>query len=310
MTGALITADNQVQVGPTLLLGPGTPYIVTSAGIEGWEDLPSFDTADTPMPASDGVFAGARFSSARIVTVPVSIHPDNDPLGRTGLQLLRALQLATRLHRDEQELTIRMLGETLTCGARINTRVSEALSTTWMCAGELELPLQFIASDPRRYSPTEVTALAVVPARSQGLMYTAVSSIDRLDWVTAGSVDVLDWGTEGTSGDLEAVNAGTESTPPVITIAGPCTKPSLTNAATGLVLEFDITLAASERLIVDTRQGSVLLDGTANRDYTVTPRSTLPEWFALVPGSNLLSFRPESGSDPAAVSVTWRSAYL
>lgn len=310
MAGELITTDDQVQFG-SLLMGGGTgPYVITREGIEGWEDMPGLDSTDQARPSQDGSWAGDRYLGTRVVTIPVSIYPDWDASGRTGLVLLRELQRQIRPHAAEQPLVIRMLGETLLCWARINSRVSERLSTTWMAAGELDLTLQWVATDPLRYSLTESVASTPLPARSQGLLWTAVSSIDRLDWVTATSRSVLDWGTEGTHGDLVVVNAGTEDTRPTLTITGPCTTPSVTRADTGDVLEYDIALAAGDTLTIDIRCGTVLLNGTSSRDHLATGRSVLLEEFVCPPGSTVLSYRAVDGAAGSTLTAVWRSAYL
>ncbi|MEU8136575.1 hypothetical protein [Streptodolium elevatio] len=312
MAGELITEDNQVQFG-NLLMGPGTGYVIRRDGIEGWEDLPGFDATDVLRPGSDGAWQGDRYVGTRVVTVHVSIHPDNDPAGRSGEQLLRALQLATRVHLPEQELTVRMRGQSLVCWARINQRITEALSTTWMVLGEVGLPLQFLATDPRRYSVLEESRMSGPPIRSAGLQYAAVGGIDRIDYVAVGGVDRFDWGVDGSGGDIVATNSGTESTAPVVTFYGPCATPSVLlrhDEIDDMVLEYDLALVTGETLTVDARLGSVMLNGSSDRAYRVTAKSALLEEFLLPPGDSLLSFLPQSGEDPAAMSVAWRSAYL
>jgi len=316
VAGELINQNNQVQFGPALLMGPGTGYVVTRAGIEGWEDLPGFDSTDVPRPASHGSWPGSRYLNPRIVTVDVSIHPDNDPAGRSGLALKRALDLATRPDAAEAELAVRVLGETLMCRARINSRVPQALSTQWMAMGELGVPLQFIATDPRRYSLDEHSLMAGPPTRSEGLQYTLLSGADRIDYAPSGGVDRFDWGVDGNVGDITVTNAGTEDSPPVITFFGPCTTPSVllqSDAADDLVLEYDITLAVGDTLTLDARAGTVLLNAgssDADRAYLVTPRSGLLEELLLPPGDSQLSFRQQSTDTSSSMTVTWRDAYM
>jgi hypothetical protein len=309
VAGELITADNEIQFGD-IVFGRDRPYVVTAGGLEGWEDMPGLDSTDQARPSQDGYWPGDRYLGPRLVTVPVAVHPPHDPDGRSGLALLRALQAAVRPHAAEQPLVVRMHGESLMCWARINSRVTSALSTSWMALGETPLVLQWIATDPLRYAVTESTASAPLPTRPEGLLYTAVSSVDRIDWVTAGSVSVLDWGTEGTSGDLVVVNDGTEDTRPVLSFTGPCTTPSVVRADTGGRLEYDIVLADGDVLTVDCRAGTVLLNGTADRDHLVTGRSVLMEDFACPPGSTVLSYRALDGAAPSTLTAVWRSAYL
>ncbi|MFI9051114.1 hypothetical protein [Streptomyces sp. NPDC053427] len=80
-------------------------------------------------------------------------------------------------------------------------------------------------------------------------------------------------------------------------------RPAITNQATGAVLEYDITLAATDRLVIDTR------DGTAARLYTATPRVDPEQSFTLPPGQSLLTFRAAEFNPPGALTVLWCSAW-
>ncbi|WP_079051689.1 phage distal tail protein [Streptomyces sp. FR-008] len=121
----------------------------------------------------------------------------------------------------------------------------------------------------------------------------------------------LDFGEPGSTGRLSVVNVGTAETHPVVEFRGPVTAPSLTNVATGDVLEYDLPLAAGDVLVVDTLAGTVRLNGTASRLYTATNRSTPERTFTFAPGTTPLMFRAAPGSnDPAAsVAVRYRAAY-
>lgn len=314
MAGELITADGQVQFGSTLLMGPGTGYAVTDAGVTGWEDSPGFDNTDVLRPASDGAYPGRRYVSSRLVGIPVDINPAEDPSGRSGVALLRALQTATPIHGDEEPLAIRVGGETLMCWARIDTRIAP-LGEDWAVLGALGMPLQFLATDPRRYSTTEHAVMVGAPVRSEGLQYAASGGIDRIDYANFGGADVLDWGVDGSFGDGVVLNAGTASTAPRIVFTGPCTTPSIVLQPSGLVLEYDLALVSGETLTVDVRAGTVLLAqagalSAADRRFTVTARSAMVEEFTLPPGTSEVSFRAEVSDPTASMTVYWRDAYL
>lgn len=92
---------------------------------------------------------------------------------------------------------------------------------------------------------------------------------------------------------------------------GPVTRPSLTCLESGDAIEYDITLAAGDELVIDTAEGTVTLNGTASRLYTVTARSIPEQTFTVPPGVTSYAFRAAPGSsDPAAaVEMRWRSAY-
>ncbi|MGW7431869.1 phage distal tail protein [Streptomyces sp. NPDC054861] len=126
-----------------------------------------------------------------------------------------------------------------------------------------------------------------------------------------GLRDPYDFGPPGSTGTLTARNDGNAPAHPVVEFRGPVPMPSLTNLATGDVLEYDLDLAAGDVLVVDTAEGTVTLNGTASRLYTATAQSAPEQSFALWPGTTDLAFRAAPGSsDPAAsVAVRWRSAH-
>ncbi|MBI0295706.1 phage tail family protein [Streptomyces sp. PRKS01-29] len=121
----------------------------------------------------------------------------------------------------------------------------------------------------------------------------------------------LNFGTPGSTGRLSVVNPGSADTHPVVEFRGPVTMPSLTNTATGDVLEYDLPLAAGDVLVVDTLAGTVTLNGTASRLYSASTRSVPEQTFTFPPGTTPLMFRAAPGSnDPAAsVVVRYRAAY-
>lgn len=121
----------------------------------------------------------------------------------------------------------------------------------------------------------------------------------------------LDFGAPGSTGQLVAVNSGDAPTHPLIEFRGPVSLPSLTNVSTGDAVEYDIDLAGDDVLLVDTGSGTVVLNGTASRLYTVTSRSVPEQLFTFSPGTTQLAFRAAPGSSDSRASavVRYRSAY-
>ena len=112
---------------------------------------------------------------------------------------------------------------------------------------------------------------------------------------------------------VNAFTDGNVGCPPVIDIYGPCSNPFLLSFrdldASGLPkrLQFDIALSATQFLTVNTRERTVLLNGTTNRYNTLSPIST---WFTLLEGNNPLRFQAESSSGNARAVVRYRCQYL
>ena len=297
--GDLVTRPGHVQYGD-LLLGPGTPYRWQS--ITGWEDLPGLDSGTVSRSDAHGAFPGLLLAQSRTIGLDGLIV--RAPRAQVGA-VVAALNAGTAPVVDELPF-VAWLDDRgpLLAYARATRRAIPAgkgYRLGVITGGALE----FEATDPRRYELTERTATATVPTAEQGLDWHAddQGAEQGLAWP-------LEFGAVGSTGALSVTNHGEAATHPVIVFRGPVVRPSLTNLATGDVLEYDLPLAAGDVLTVDTRAGTVTLNGTASRIYTATSRSVPEQTFTLAPGTTNLAFRAAPESDPSAsVVVRYRSAY-
>ncbi|PBC80194.1 hypothetical protein BX265_5034, partial [Streptomyces sp. TLI_235] len=82
-----------------------------------------------------------------------------------------------------------------------------------------------------------------------------------LAWGNPESAVGLAWGTPGSTGDVIATNSGDADAHPLIEIRGPATTPLITLQGTGVLLEYDLTLTATDTLTIDAWAGTVLLGG-------------------------------------------------
>ena len=285
-----LTADGQIGYNG-LVFGSGTSYIIAETGITGWEDLPGFDTADSPRSGDHGSWPGPRYAQPRVIGATVWLAPAT----RDDTSAITALRGATGIDLNEQWLTVQLHGETLISPVRINQRVIPT-DRQFALYGVAKASLQFIATDPRRYTPQLQTTATSGPQPETGLVWP-------LTWP-------LTWGTPGSSGNLQVTNIGNAATHPVITFTGPCQNPQLANTGTGQTIGYSLTLAATDVLTVDTGSGEVLLNGAADRRYTALPNAALEEAFVLPPGSTTFAFRPTTGTSAASVQIAWRSAYM
>ncbi|MFF3498589.1 phage distal tail protein [Streptomyces sp. NPDC003247] len=289
--GSLITRDGQMQWAG-LLLGPGTPYEIDRGGLTGWEDLPEYDSSDADHPTAHGAWPGARYAKPRKVgatvwTVPAGSGSDS------SLTATRALRQALLLGDAERWLAVRLHGETLAVRARVSQRVLAA-DRTYTTQGVSRASVQWYATDPRRYSVTEQTAVTGAPQPESGLTWP-------LTWP-------LYWGQAASTGDVNAENSGSAPTHPVITFTGPCGNPTVTDRSSSRRLRYQITLAAGDELTVDTAAGTVTLNGTASRRNTAAADSSPEELFAFEPGRAQLAFRPDTYDTGARMTVRWRAA--
>ncbi|WP_037680462.1 phage distal tail protein [Streptomyces griseus] len=289
--GSLITRDGQMQWAG-LLLGPGTPYEIDRGGLSGWEDLPEYDASDADHPTAHGAWPGARYARPRKIGGTVWTVPSEDST-ESSLSAMRALRQALLLGDAERWLAVRLHGETLAVRARVSQRVLAA-DRTYTTQGVARASVQWYATDPRRYSVTEQSAVTGAPQPESGLTWP-------LTWP-------LYWGQSASTGDVLAANSGSAPTHPMITFTGPCSNPTVTDRTSGRRLRYEITLAEGDELVIDTAAGTVTLNGTASRRDTAAPDSSPEELFAFEPGRAQLAFRPDTDGAGARMTVRWRDA--
>lgn len=308
MAGELVTGPGLIQWG-TLLLGRRqatgtiTPYRWRT--ITGWEETPALDGGTVNRPQQDGAWPGRLLAQPRTVTVEgVMVRAAAGQIGA----VVRALNAACTIGQDEQPLVIQTDDRgPLLINARLLRRhlpVDPSWQLGWAAGGAL----QWQASDPRRYQLTQQASATALPAPESGLSWGSPTETG-LAWGSPTETGLV-WGTPGSTGDLLITNAGDAPVHPVIEFRGPVDSPAITMSGSGLVLEYQITLAATDVLTVDTWAGTVTLAGQS-RIGTASLRSAPEGSFTLPPGSTTLSFRAAPGSvNPAAsATVRWRSAY-
>lgn len=266
-----------------LTIGAGTD--VQLVGIDGLRALPGIRSSDVARPRADGSFGGLNFMGERIVT----------------LQLLVMVTVANPWETVLEQLSAAFL------------HISDP--------GKL-LPLQFqlpgqpalqIIGRPTRYHvPVDVpyafhkAAVAIEMSCPDPLIYAAASSSVSagLPNPTSGAVWPVTWPmTYGSSsgGALTVVNSGNWATPLKFTIQGPCVNPWVSLGSAKLT--FNLTLASTDTLTVDTGAHTITLNGTANRYNTLAVGS---QWFTAAPGSSTVNF---GSGDSTQVTATCTATY-
>ncbi|MFB7324111.1 phage tail protein [Streptomyces sp. NPDC056190] len=286
--GSLIIQDGQMQWAG-LLIGPGTPFAVDRAGLTGWEDLPEYDASDAERPTSHGAWPGARYAKPRKIGATIVLMPEYSATA----EAVRALRQAFALLDEERWLTVRLHGEMLGVRARIAQRVVPT-DRGFATQGSSRMSIQWLATDPRRYTVNEEIATTTPPQPESGLTWP-------LTWP-------LNWGEAKSTGDAAVENTGSAPTHPVIVFSGPCSMPTVTERVSRRRLRYAIDLAAGDELVVDTAAGTVMLNNTASRRHTAMADSSPEELFVLEPGRTELSFRPDESTEDALLTVRWRSA--
>lgn len=157
--------------------------------------------------------------------------------------------------------------------------------------GKARVQVRMYAEDPRLYASTETSVdIPFAAGASSGFGFDLGFS----------------FGFGGGSGSdgVFVTNSGNRSTPPVFTITGPCSNPSIRDETYGHSLQFSIDLAAGETLVIDTKYKTVRLNGTVNRRGALTNS----DWFFLEPGQTFLRYNAITGTG-SSLNVRFKSAW-
>lgn len=289
--GEMITGNGQLEYRGYLLGDDETTFMDS---ITGWDDLPGIESANTSRSNSHGAWVGRKLSGQRVITWNGRFSPTHPDLWETELRRLReAFNLP--LDTEEYAIVVQSIGEKRICFGAVVAR-SIPMDKAYGYYGA-NVAIQFECSDPRRYGLSENNwTLELPPVVENGLEYP-------LEYP-------LDYGIEVTSNEGTLINDGDVISPVTLTFTGPVMRPALLNKTANTKLEFDIVLGADETLEVNTRTGSVLLNGVADRLYTRTANSAPLLSFGLMPGYNEMVITAEEWDSSAAVGISWRDATL
>lgn len=253
--------------------------------VDGLDNAP-FRATNRAREGDDGGFVDAEFEDMRTIVLEGNIYAAPGSLE----SLLDSLKSNFAPQRSPQPfyLLAEGVGErTIFCkslGMRYRWTTDRGL-------GQVAFQIQLQAEDPTIYGPAQ-TLTATLAGVSTGYGYNK-------------SYNRGYGGTTGTVGAVTLNNSGNRDTGGQIVITGPVTNPAVVHDNTGYRLQFNITLAVGETLVVDLRNRTVLLNGTTNRRGTMLGTST---WFKLSPGYNSIRFLGTSAGTPT-LGVTFRPAY-
>lgn len=279
----LITDDGQAQVRD-LLFGEGTGFPFVDAGPDWWVK-PSTIAADTPRARGDGVVPQFDRLDAATLTPRVLVAADTPELWQARHDELSA---AWRTENQTVELAFRWAGRTEFRRGRTRNL---AVPSGWVGAANTAVAvLQFVATDPRRYS-------AVLKSDSTGV------------GETTGGLAFPHGFPHGfgfaSPGVIAVENAGSALAPWVATLTGPLSSPRISLVGGGGVLELaGFSLADGQQLVLDSAERSVILNGSASRYGALTQR----EWFDLPAGSSSVQLNASSGS--GTLSLSWRDTWI
>lgn len=291
MAGELITGDGQLEFNGYLLGDDEVTYMVS---ITGWDDLPSIDSSNTLKPTSHGAWVGKKLVGQRIITWTGRFAPEERSDFSALLETLKD-SFTVPDGTEEYELVIRTRTRVQSVfGAVVARAIPIDYSYSYYGAN---VTLQFECSDPRKYDLGEHAVFISMPSDTD----------DGLDYPL---VYPLDYGVAMLQSDLIINNLGNAPTSMILNFSGPATNPTLVNTTTGKQLGFNIVLTGSDVLTVNTRTGTVLLNGSADRLYTRDITSSPILSFYLKPGENEMHVFADEWDAGSGVEIVYRDAYL
>lgn len=281
--GALVYKRGQVQYGGTLLGAD------TRAGLRqlvGWRDLADTETTDSIRPQAHGGYPGAVYAGPLVVTGVFLVRgtPEAKALA------LEAIERATQPSEVEQPLVVHDGGTPTMRMARVIGR--SIPQERHFNHAPVEVSVQWLCADPHRYDLATLRLNLTPLVSVGGIVYPLVYPLHYGDRVgnNAGTL----------------TNTGTAHAPLVASFVGPMVNPAVT---TNLwTLRFLITLADGETLTVNTADGSVRLNGDADRLYTIDPASDPVDGCSIPPGDTPVRLSAES--ETGSLLVTLQPAYL
>jgi hypothetical protein len=110
----------------------------------------------------------------------------------------------------------------------------------------------------------------------------------------------------GQFGLISLENDGTFPTPLFVRIDGPATNPQLINNTTGEVFKLQTSIIAGDYVSIDFLSKSIMLNGVADRYYTLTDDSV---WWGLSPGISQVTFLADASTGTTLATIQWRNAW-
>lgn len=275
-----------------LELGDDSLYNVTS--IEGLDSLPDITIGMAPKPRRHGSWLGGKLAQKRVISIAFEILGDPDDDHRTT-KPKNALQNAFQLSDIEQPLIFEM-------------DYGEEPTLVYASVTALDLPIvqnysryrrgivEFTCTDPVKYGAVGKAGTTPPPSIPAATAYGEPYGFAYSE-------------STGTSGTFLAHNAGDSPAPVVYTITGPINQPAitLTDSVGVRRTQFNLALAATDRLVVDTANNSVRLNGTDR--FGSAMGALVSELSIRGNGDTTVGFTGEpTGTAQPSLSAVWRDA--
>lgn len=210
-----------------------------------------------------GEFTDRAWRDARLVTITGDATAPNEQIAALAEQQINAL-LGEGLP-DRMTVT-----DTATVDMWATAKLFAAPKVGWKNDTTATFQVQFICPDSRRYGEA-VLGSTGVPVPGGGLAF---------DLFASGQAGILDFGAAGDPGTVTLTNTGTADSPAQvfrITGTAPATGFTIRHLQSERVLQYAGPLAPGDELVLDAADGSVWLNGYADRGTDLIRR----EWVRL-----------------------------
>lgn len=272
-----------------LQFGPGSD--VQLVGIQGLRGMPALRSGDIPIPLRDGSYPGVDLLDERIFTLDLLVTVTADPFENVLQNVGTAFQT---IMDPRKQLPFQFLLPGWTSPKQIICRPTKGglpIDGDFVFH-KVPVAVEMTASDPLVYDTVLQAASTGLPSPAGGLTFPAVFPAV--------------FGTSS-GGSMQLVNSGNYATEPVFTIQGPALNPYMMLLETGQFMRLNMSLTASDSLVVDMHARTVMLNGTAARFNAVATGSS---WFGLPPGTSTIQVGSADGAQvTASFSVAFRSAW-
>ena len=281
--------------------GTGTPFNISK--LDGLEQVDK-RTGNTDRPRSRGAFVGLNLPKTRMITVTHAIGP---PFGSYTNLSGAASALRTALQSDgvtEYPLWIQLPASQgfgmVACMARV-----VKTSRPWDIVADLGQLLrgaviQFEAADPYFYTAPTLAPSVGLPTPGLGFSFPLT-----FNWPFGGG---------STANQVTVTNTGDVPCWPVLVINGPCLNPTVQNLSIpgNPAITLGLQLQTGDQLVIDCDMQSILF--TPNGSTVAAPYPQILQagstFFALPPGSSVISFNDQSTSPAAGTLAIWNASAL
>lgn len=255
--------------------------------VDGWHDGAAVEVESQSRTVAHGQFAQQGRRGGRTITVSGSVvAPDRaqagDAVDRISSLLAGGEFGRFDFHDADQ-------------GCRwANVQLAATPDVVWDRDVFVKFQLQFLAPDAYRYGQTSSASVGFAESSGSGAVFPAFPG------------GVMDFGPLPDFGLVSIQNPGSAPASPVFTVTGPTSGFVITDVRTGKRNTFIGPVGEDQTLTIDASDGSVLLQGVADRsgDFIV-------EAWPSIPARSLSKFlfEPLTGATPATLTASVVATY-